>query len=80
MTVRQGEIMTEADRRCPTCDALLVDERRARDVASDAAIPVWQCEQQHWWMESMVLGWMPIDPGAMAAEVTMTTVEDERVS
>jgi hypothetical protein len=33
--------MTEAERRCPTCGALLVDERCVNDVATGTAILAW---------------------------------------
>jgi hypothetical protein len=68
--------MNEAERRCPTRGALLVNERRVSDAASGTAIPVWRCEKQHWWMQSTVHGWVPIDPGAMVEEAP-TPGEDE---
>ena len=75
--VRQGEAMTEPERCCPSCNARLVNEVRLSDAATATAIPVWQCEQQHWWLQSMVHGWVPIDPEAMAVEEPTTTAEDE---
>jgi hypothetical protein len=75
--VRHGEAMTEPERRCPTCGALLVDERRVNDAATGMAIPGWQCEQQHWWLHSPVHGWMPIDPTDMPVEEPTTTRDDE---
>jgi hypothetical protein len=68
--------MTEAERRNPTCGALLVDERRMSDAATGRATPVWQCEKQHGWLQSMMHGWVPIDPGAKVEEEP-TTLEDE---
>ena len=75
--VREGEGMTDPERLCPTCGALLVEERSVRDAASDAPVLVWRCEKQHWWLQSLVHGWIPIDPGIIAAEEATTTLEDE---
>jgi hypothetical protein len=67
--------MADPDRRCPTCGALLVNERRVSD-ATGTAIPVWQCEKPCRWLQSMVHGWVPIDPGAIVEEEP-TTVQHE---
>ena len=68
--------MTEPDRRCPTCGARRVDEIRVNDASTGTAVPVWQCAQQHWWLQSMVHGLIPIDPGAMPGDEATTIVED----
>jgi hypothetical protein len=68
--------MTELEPRCPSCGALLVNERRVSDAAIGTAIPVWLCEQQ-WWLPSMVHGWVPIDPGASGEDEPTTTIADE---
>ena len=72
----EGEAMTGSERRCPTCGALLVDEVRVNDAHTGTAVPVWQCEQQHWWLQSRMHGLIPIDPGATPREEATTTVED----
>jgi hypothetical protein len=76
-TVRHGEAMSDPERRCPTCGARLVDERRGSDAARDVLVLVWQREQHHWWLQSFVHGWMPIDPREMPVEEPTTTLEDE---
>jgi len=69
--------MTAPERRGPTCGALLVGERRVSNAATGTTILVWQCEQQHVWLQSMVHGWMPIDPGAIVEEEPTPAVRDE---
>jgi hypothetical protein len=64
--------MNEPEGRCQTCGALLVDARRVNYAATGTAIPGWQCEQQHRWLQSMVHGWVPIDPGAIVEEEATT--------
>jgi hypothetical protein len=68
--------MTDPERRCPTCGAPLVDELRMRDPASDVPVLLWQCEQQHWWLQSIVHGLTPIDPATMPGKQAMTTVDE----
>jgi DNA-directed RNA polymerase subunit RPC12/RpoP len=65
--------MIEPERRCPTCGARLLVELRMSDTTSDAPVLVWQCEQQHWWLQSMVHGLVPIEPDATAREAATTT-------
>ena len=68
--------MTDPEHRCPTCGARLVDELRMREAASDTPALVWQCEQQHWWLQSIVHGLTPIDPVAMPGTKATPTTED----
>ena len=77
-TVREGEAMTDPEQRCPTCGARLVDELRMSEAARNAPVLVWQCEQQHWWLQSMVHGLIPIDPGARAREKATTEDPSDR--
>jgi hypothetical protein len=70
--------MPAPERRCPTCGARLVEELRLSETASDAPGLVWQGEQHHWWLQSMVHGLIPIDPGARAREAATTEDESDR--
>jgi hypothetical protein len=47
-----------------------------RDPASDVPVLLWQCEQQHWWLQSIVHGLTPIDPATMPGKQAMTTVDE----
>jgi hypothetical protein len=69
--------LTEPERRCPTCGAQFVDERRVSDAASDAPLLLWHCKKHHWWLQSFMHGWIPIDPGAIARDEATTTRDDE---
>ena len=63
---------------CPICGALLVHEYSLHDAAAGESPWLGRCENQHWWLQLLMFGWIPIDPGAMTRDgPTMT--EDERL-
>ena len=70
---RDGAAMTDPERRCPTCGDPLVDELRMREPASDVPVLLWQCEQQHWCLQSAVHGLTGIDPEAIPGKQATTT-------
>ncbi len=53
-----------------------LNERGAGDDATNETVRLWQCENSHWWMQSVGFGWMPIDPGVVAGEAPTVTVTD----
>jgi hypothetical protein len=54
------------------CGARLVLEPGQADAATGASTWLGRCEKQHWWLQSLVFGWIPIDPGAMAMDEAAT--------
>ena len=66
----------EPEQPCPTCGAPLRDEHGGGDGSTNEPVALWQCENQHWWAQSAGFGWMPIDPGNIAAETASITVEE----
>jgi hypothetical protein len=63
---------------CPNCGAVLIPEPSLPHATADASTWFGRCENQHWWFQSQVFGWIPIDPGAPAmGEVTTVTKADE---
>jgi hypothetical protein len=70
--------MTTSDVVCPHCGARLIPEHSVRDAEAGESLWIGQCENQHWWLHSPVLGCIPIDPGVMAVNgaTTTTTRED----
>ena len=67
--------MTATEVMCPICGARLVAKPAPDDAAAGASTWLGRCENQHWWFQSPVFGWIAIDPGAMAVEGA--TLEDE---
>jgi hypothetical protein len=65
--------MTATDVVCPTCGAELAPELSSRSYAG-----VWlgRCQNQHWWLQSAMFGWISIDPAAIT-EAGGTTMEAE---
>ena len=55
--------MIAIDVVCPICGVRLVLERSLPTAAGDGITRIGQCENQHWWFQSAVFGWIPIDPG-----------------
>jgi hypothetical protein len=69
--------MTTSDVVCPLCGARLIPEHSVRDAEAGESLWIGQCENQHWWLQSPVLGCIPIDPGGMAVNRATTTMEDD---
>ena len=67
--------MTAAEVVCPICGARLVSKPVPDNVTAGASTWLGRCENQHWWLQSPVFGWIPIDPGVMTVEGAM--LEDE---
>jgi hypothetical protein len=59
---------------CPTCGARLMPEPSLPDATAGESTWFGRCENQHWWMQSLVFGWISIDPGVTAG-AEMTTLE-----
>ena len=72
----EGAVGPDTELRCPTCRALLVNERGVSEAVTGVPSRIWQCEHQHWWMQSVALGWMRIDPGEVTGARATTTGED----
>jgi len=62
---------------CPRCGARLIPEPSLPPATADAGTWLGRCEKQHWWLQSLLFGWIPIDPGAMAKDGVMTTRQDD---
>jgi hypothetical protein len=70
------EVIAPTSVLCPTCGAQHVHEHSLRDAGAGEHLWIGRCENQHWWLRSLVFGRIPIDPGTMAV-ARVTTMEDE---
>jgi len=73
----RGRTISATDAVCQLCGARLILEQSLRDAEAGESLWIGQCENQHWWLHSPVLGCIPIDPGGMAADEATTTTEDD---
>jgi hypothetical protein len=64
--------VTVMDVVCPISGARLVPEPSLPTATADAGMWLGQCENQRWWTQSLVFGWIPIDPGGMAVDGATT--------
>jgi hypothetical protein len=60
--------MTGSGNLCPICGARLVPEPRAPNATVGECTWLRRCENQHWWLQSLVFGWIPITPDVMAVD------------
>jgi hypothetical protein len=69
---------TATDVVCPICGARLVPEPSLPTATAEASTWLGRCENQHWWLQSLVFGWLPITPGAIAADGAVPQVLETR--
>jgi len=69
--------MTATEVVCPICGVRLVPEQSLGNPTADESTWLGRCENQHWWLQSLVFGCIPIDPGAIAVDGAATATEDE---
>jgi hypothetical protein len=64
--------MTATEVLCPICGARLIPEEFLPNATAGASTWLGRCENQHWWLQSLVFGWISITPGAMAVDEATT--------